>query len=82
MIPEVIEIMFWRRVDKRGPDECWLWTGDRWGKNRSYGRAWNKVDVGAHQLSYEIANGPVPEGLEIDHTCRVPLCVNPAAWKR
>jgi len=32
----------------------------------------------AHIWYYEQANGPVPEGLEIDHLCRVKACVNPA----
>jgi hypothetical protein len=31
----------------------------------------------AHRVSYEWARGPIPDGLEIDHLCQVPLCVNP-----
>jgi hypothetical protein len=28
-------------------------------------------------LAYEYANGPIPEGLQIDHLCRVKCCINP-----
>jgi hypothetical protein len=32
----------------------------------------------AHRLSYEWLVGPVPEGMELDHLCRVRHCVNPS----
>lgn len=35
------------------------------------------VIVGAHVASWELARGPVPEGLELDHLCRNTRCVNP-----
>lgn len=55
-------------------DGCWLWTGyvDRDG----YGRQ-NEGRL-AHRLMYEALVGPIPEGLTIDHLCRVRHCVNPA----
>jgi len=28
--------------------------------------------------SYDLANGPIPDGAEIDHMCHVRNCVNPA----
>ena len=31
----------------------------------------------AHRVSYRLVNGHIPEGMEIDHLCRVRCCVNP-----
>jgi len=35
-----------------------------------------KVQSG-HRFAYEALRGPIPDGLQIDHLCRVPRCVNP-----
>ena len=59
-------------------DGCWVWK-DVPSKNGGYG--YLKVAgsmVSAHRFSYEIHVGPVPDGLELDHTCRTRMCVNPA----
>ena len=32
----------------------------------------------AHRVAYELTNGPIPDGLELDHLCRVRHCVNPS----
>lgn len=64
------ENKFWRRVAKT--EGCWLWTGaaDR------YGNFWNGTrKVGAHVFAWQLANGPVPAGLDVCHTCDNPLCV-------
>lgn len=67
---------FWDRVDKAGPDDCWLWTAATSG---GYGRLWSKGRmVYAHRLAYEMSVGEIPDGLEVCHTCDTPLCVNPA----
>lgn len=63
------------------PDGCWIFTG---GKARGYGR----IVVGsvangtrrtryAHAIVYEKLKGEIPEGLELDHLCKTPACVNP-----
>ena len=51
---------------------CWLWTGalDRGG----YGRCGQDK---AHRVSYYLFKGDIPEGLDLDHLCRVRSCVNP-----
>ena len=33
--------------------------------------------MGAHRIVYELIKGKIPEGLFIDHLCRVRNCVNP-----
>ena len=67
---------FWSRVDKKGPDECWLWTAGRF--NHGYGRffVWPKERT-AHWVSYVLAYGELPHGTETCHKCDVKLCVNP-----
>ena len=67
----------WSRIDKDGAGGCWLWQGatnrDGYGLTRPTG---DKLRV-AHRVIYEMLVGSVPEGMVIDHLCRVPACVNP-----
>jgi hypothetical protein len=71
---------FWRHVAKAGDDECWLWTGTL----NAYG--YGKLNVNgrrtqAHRFSYELAHGPIPDGLFVLHNCPTGdtrNCVNPA----
>jgi HNH endonuclease len=63
-------------------DGCWLWT--RSVNDEGYGQFYmptgtrrSKVHR-AHRFVYELINGPIPDGLHLDHLCRVPRCVNPA----
>lgn len=73
-----IENRFWPRVERRGPDECWLWTGKRNAKGYGViGR--NGRRTIATQISWELAQGsPVPAELLVCHSCDNPPCVNPA----
>lgn len=75
---------FWSKVDLRGPmrspylGPCWVWTAAVNG-HLGYGSYWDGVkQVRSHRFSYELFFGPIAPGLQIDHVCRVPSCVNPA----
>ncbi|GGH34102.1 HNH endonuclease [Microbacterium album] len=70
-----IEARFWSKVDKSG--DCWLWTA---ATTYGYGRfaITKRQMIGAHRFAWETVNGPVPDGMVIDHLCRIRLCVNPA----
>jgi hypothetical protein len=71
---------FWGNVDRRGENECWLWLG--FVEPRGYGRMRHcGRNIQAHQFSYELNVGPVPDGLSLDHVrargCIHRHCVNP-----
>ncbi len=77
---------FWSYVDKSGQGECWLWTGTKTLPTHCglvYGTFGfsddnRQVTYRAHRFSYVLANGEIPDGLQICHSCDTPLCVNPA----
>lgn len=69
---EFIVKKFWPKVQK-GPG-CWEWTG---AKIKGHGRVSAEKTIYAHRVSFEIANGPIPPGLQIDHICHNRGCVNP-----
>jgi len=61
-------------TDKNG---CWIWQRCK-GKG-GYGKVQRKESASgeAHRYYYEKFKGAIPEGLQLDHLCRNPLCVNP-----
>jgi hypothetical protein len=74
MAARTLERVFWSHVSKT--DTCWLWTGPV--LQNGYGRLCVRSQPHyAHRISHEMLIGPIPDGLEIDHLCRVRNCVNP-----
>ena len=68
---------FWSYVDKGENDEdCWLWNGARQPQGYGVCRHEGKTKR-AHRRVYELLVGDIPEGLQLDHLCRVRNCVNP-----
>jgi hypothetical protein len=68
------------KVDQRGPGECWPWLGQKDEKGYGQVRESNRRSrsLMAHRVVYELLVGLIPEGLTLDHLCRVRHCVNPA----
>lgn len=59
---------FWTHVEKSA--NCWTWTSAT--NDRGYGRFDNRY---AHRISWEQAAGPIPDGLNVLHTCDNPPCI-------
>ena len=63
-------------------DGCWRWLGfvfPRTPRALPYGwfAAVPSRNMFAHRFAYERLVGPIPDGLQIDHLCFTPSCVNP-----
>lgn len=67
-----LEERFWSRFEKT--ETCWLWTAGKYASG--YANLAGKYY--AHRYAYELLVGPIPEGHQLDHTCFVRHCVNPA----
>lgn len=70
------EARLWSRI-KPSADGCWEWTGDTKSQH-GYGLVfWKGHNTRVHRVVYELLIGSIPDGLTIDHLCRVRHCVNP-----
>lgn len=75
-ITEEIIDLFWSRVDKRSPNECWEWQGTR--DYDGYGKLnYRGSSFVASRLAYELTFGPIPKGRFGCHRCGNPPCCNP-----
>lgn len=73
-----LEARFWPKVSVGEVDGCWPWIAKA--KHPfGYGRmsAGRTVQLKAHQISWALANGPIPAGCAILHDCDNPTCCNP-----
>ena len=74
-ISQSIVDRFWSKVDRSGgPEACHPWIGrlqDGYGRFDCYSKSF-----GAHRMAFEFANGPIPLGLLVCHTCDYPACCN------
>lgn len=68
---------FWKKVDKRGPDDCWLWTASK--SSTGYGQlmAGGRI-LKSHRIAWTLTGGAIPNGFCVCHKCDTPACVNPA----
>lgn len=69
--------MRWQEEDRGFETPCHIWLGaltkNGYGSIRVGGKTRD-----AHRVRYEDEVGPVPEGKELDHLCRVPACCRPS----
>lgn len=71
-----IEERLERNISYEPNSGCWLWSGAI--SNRSYGSIFYEGRMQkAHRVTWTLRNGPIPEGLELDHLCRTRSCCNP-----
>lgn len=67
----------WTVTDCGHDTPCWVWNGTRksqWG----HCSVWmGGKEYSAHRTVYELHREKIPDGLELDHLCRNPPCVNP-----
>lgn len=61
------------QMNERG---CWIWTAHK--DRNGYGQfGVSRRLVYAHRWAYERFRSPIPDGMQLDHLCRTPSCVNP-----
>ena len=69
------EESFLARVEPLVWSDCIVWVGAI--STEGYGLiSVEGVSSYAHRYAWERENGPIPEGMVIDHSCWVPTCVN------
>lgn len=73
---------FWSKVSIAGRDDCWPWIAAK-GPD-GYGRYFTgktadgrSVITLAPRVAYQLANGSIPDGMHILHSCDNPPCCNP-----
>ncbi len=67
---------FWEKVSPEPNTGCWLWVGAY--RDGGYGALGvGATSRSAHRVAWELTHGPVPDGMEVCHTCDLPTCVNP-----
>lgn len=76
---ELIRERWEARVKKGKRHQCWLWRGTLLSSG-GYGVlviGRQKYVARAHRIAFELYKGPIPEGLDVCHSCDNPACVNP-----
>jgi hypothetical protein len=71
---------WWSKVNKDGPDGCWLWSGslDRNGYGQFDTTDGGHVNHRAHRFGYKMLVRSLDDEETLDHLCRVHACVNPS----
>lgn len=68
------EMRFLAKIQKT--DSCWIWKASF--VNSGYGQFWyNGKKITAHKFAYTFYKGPVPDEIDVCHTCDNKKCANP-----
>lgn len=63
-------------MKKVSTENCWLYAGNI--DSRGYGLfILDRKRTLVHRIMHENFIGPIADGLEVDHLCRVRACINP-----
>lgn len=66
--------LFIAHIDRSGgPRSCHVWTGPTFSDGYGFFTKWGP----SHRITYELKNGPIPEGVVVRHKCDNPACCNP-----
>lgn len=69
------EHRFFEKIMPEPNSGCWLWTACL---VKGYGQFYaDGKRHYAHRMAYQMFRGLIPDGLQLDHLCRVRCCVNP-----
>ena len=67
---------FWKSLDKSG--DCWLWRGKTYGGGYGYATVSGTEELRGHRIAWALANGEIPLGAHVLHSCDVKECCRPS----
>lgn len=73
-----LKAMLEDRYIKQDDDGCWNFMAALDGSGYGKLHIGKRIYRQAHRISYEIHNGPIPNGMLVRHKCDNPRCVNPS----
>jgi len=72
-----VKTFFYQNVALPDENGCMLWTRSLTWDGYAQFRSKRYPGYYAHRMAYELMVGPIPEGLQLDHLCKVRNCVTP-----
>lgn len=66
------------RINETG---CWIWQGSVASTGYAFLSNGSGGSIGVHRASYQAFVGPIPKGMEVDHTCHVRHCIFPGHFR-